>query len=48
MNMNKSFFLPGKFVMLERANDPGEALAAPGVGERLDRFAGNIKRTLLK
>ena len=48
MNMNKSFFLPGKFVMLERANDPGEALAAPGVGERLDRFAGDIKRTLLK
>ena len=48
MNMNKSFFLPGKFVMLERANYPGEALAAPGVGERLDRFAGNIKRTLLK
>ena len=48
MNMNKSFFLPGKFVMLERANDPGEALAAPGVGARLDRFAGDIKRTLLK
>ena len=48
MNMNKSFFLPGKFVMLERANDPGEALAAPGVGERLDRFVGDIKRTLLK
>lgn len=47
MNMNKSFYLPGRFTLLETANDPGEALAAPGIGDRLDAFAANIKNTLL-
>lgn len=47
LNMNKSFFLPGRFSMLETANDPGEALALPGIGERLDEFAARIRSTLL-
>lgn len=47
MNMNKSFFLPGHFSMLETANDPGEALALPGVETRLDEFASQIRSTLL-
>ena len=46
LNMNKSFYLPRRFALLETANDPGEALALPGVEERLDAFAQNIKDTL--
>lgn len=48
MNMNKSFYLPGRFVMMETANAPGEALAASGVEERLDDFGRNILCTLRK
>lgn len=47
MNMNKSFYLPPRFTMLETANDPGEALTLSGVQERLDAFAANIQSTLL-
>jgi len=47
MNMNKSFYLPGNFALLETANDPGQALRAEGIGDRLDAFAETIKGTLL-
>ena len=47
LNMNKSFHLPGNFALLETANDPGQALAQPGVEERLDAFAATIRSTLL-
>jgi len=47
MNMNKSFYLPPRFALLETANDPGEALSLPGISERLDGFAEDIRRTLL-
>ena len=42
MGMNKGFWLPGRFCMLETANDKGEALALPGIGERAERFADNM------
>ena len=45
LNMNKSFYLPGRFAMLETANDPGEALAQEGIQFRLDAFAANIRST---
>ena len=32
MGMNKGFWLPGRFCMLETANDKGEALACRGSG----------------
>lgn len=47
MNMNKSFYLPSRFAMIETANDPGEALTLPGIEERLDAFARNIRETLI-
>ena len=47
MNMNKSFYLPGNFAMLETANDPGQALRGDGITERLDAFAATIRATLL-
>ena len=46
MNMNKSFFLPGNFALMETANDPGSALSLPGIERRLDAFADNILNTL--
>ena len=42
LNMNKSFFLPPHFCLLETANDKGEALALPGIQDRADRFAENM------
>ena len=48
VNMNKSFYLPGRFALLETANNPGEALALPGIGGRLEGFARNIRRVLKK
>ena len=42
MGMNKGFWLPGRFCMLETANDKGEALALPGIRQRAERFAENM------
>ena len=45
LNMNKSFYLPPRFAMMETANAPGEALAAPGIELRLDRFVQGMEET---
>lgn len=45
LNMNKSFYLPGRFAMIETANDPGAAMRLHGIEERLGAFAGNILNT---
>ena len=42
MGMNKGFWLPGRFCMLETANDKGEALALPGIEARTEAFAENM------
>jgi len=47
MNMNKSFWLPSNFCMLETANDAGTALRLPGIETRLTEFSENILRQLL-
>ncbi len=46
MNMNKSFYLPPRFAMIETANDPGEALGLPGMEQRLDLFTRRIRETI--
>lgn len=48
MNMNKSFYLPRRFAMLETANNPGQALALPRIQERLGGFAQNMLETLCR
>ncbi|MBS6534100.1 MAG: NAD(P)H-dependent oxidoreductase [Oscillospiraceae bacterium] len=45
LNMNKSFYLPPCFALMETANAPGEALAAPGIESRLDRFVQGMEQT---
>ena len=47
LNMNKGFWLPANFCMLETANDKGEAMALPGIEERADEFAVNMLRQLI-
>ena len=47
MNMNKSFYLPPRFALMETANFPGQAMALTGIVERLEDFARNIRRTVL-
>jgi multimeric flavodoxin WrbA len=44
--MNKGFWLPPRFCLLETANDPGAAASLPGIDERLGRFAGLIRAQL--
>ena len=46
LNMNKGFWLPSNFCLLETANDAGTAVALPGIEARLDRFTENILRQL--
>ena len=46
MNMNKSFYLPPRFCMLETANDPGEALRLPGIEDRLNAFAARVRSAI--
>lgn len=47
MNMNKNFYLPGRFAMLETANDPGTAVRLPGIQARIESFADRIRQTLI-
>jgi len=48
MNMNKSFYLPGNFALMETANDPGQALRCAGIQDKLDAFAANIRSVMLE
>lgn len=47
LNMNKTFYLPGHFAMMETANQAGEAMALPGIEERMKKFAQVIRDSLL-
>ena len=46
MNMNKSFYLPPNFALIETANFPGQALNLPGIQTRLEDFGRNILEAL--
>jgi hypothetical protein len=42
LSMNKAFYLPPRFCLLETANDAGTAIRLPGIEQRLDEFADHI------
>lgn len=44
--VNKGFWLPPEFCLLETANDAGTAAVLPGIAERVGRFAGNMLEQL--
>ena len=46
LNMNKTFYLPPRFALLETANNAGQALTLDGIEERISAFADNIRKTL--
>ena len=46
LNMNKTFYLPGHFAILETANHPGEAMKLPGIEERMRQYAKRIQNNL--
>lgn len=48
LNMNKTFYLPGNFCMMETGNSPGSAMNAPGISGRIEDFAQKVQKTLLK
>ena len=45
--MNKGFWLPPEFCLLETANDPGAALKLPGIGARIECFAQRMIGSLV-
>ena len=47
MCFNKTAILPGRFCLMQTANDPGSAQKSEGIAGRLDTFAAHIARTLL-
>lgn len=44
--MNKGFYLPPNFCLMETANDAGAAMKLPGIEKRLDAFAKNMLERL--
>ena len=46
LNMNKTFYLPGNFCMMETGNSPGSAMRAEGIEKRIEIFADRVIRTL--
>ena len=46
LNMNKGFWLPAEFCLLETANDAGTAVTLPGIDSRLSKFTKSILRQL--
>ena len=46
LNMNKTFYLPGQFAMMETANNAGTAMKLPGIEQRIEAFAARICSSL--
>ncbi|MBR5268221.1 MAG: flavodoxin family protein [Lachnospiraceae bacterium] len=46
LNMNKTFYMPGNFCMMETGNAPGSAMQSEGIHERINSFASQIISTL--
>lgn len=48
INMNKTFALPGRFAIMETAQNPKEILDSEGLDERIDAFADNMRKYIIK
>jgi len=46
--LNKTFALPPRFCLMQTANNPGEAMQAEGIEERIDSFAVRMLEALRK
>ena len=45
LNMNKSFYLPPHFSLLETANERGSLVQLPGIAEQAAAFARHMARS---
>lgn len=48
LNMNKTFYLPGNFCMMETANNAGAAMKLPGIENRIKEFSEKMTHILIK
>ena len=48
LNMNKTFYLPGNFCMMETANNAGAAMKLPGIEDRIREFSEKMTHILIK
>ena len=46
LNMNKTFYMPGNFCMMETGNAPGSAIQSEGIHNRINCFASQVIHTL--
>ena len=46
MCLNRGTIVPPRFCLLQTANDPGDAMAAAGMAQRLDEFAAELRKSL--
>ncbi len=46
LNMNKTFYLPARFAMLETANHAGDACKLPDIDQRIEQFSRRLLATL--
>ena len=46
--MNKAFYLPGNFCMMETANNAGAAMKLPGIEDRIREFSEKMTHILIK
>ena len=46
--LNKTFSLPPQFCLMQTANNPGEAMQAEGIEERIDAFSSRMLSSLRK
>ena len=46
--LNKTFALPPRYCLMQTANNPGEAMQAEGIQERIDAFAARMLKALQK
>lgn len=46
LNMNKTFWLPERFAILETANDPNSIFSVEGIDRRAEGFAENILKSI--
>ena len=47
LNMNKTFYLPGNFCMMETANNAGAAMKLPGIEDRIKEFSEKMTHILI-
>lgn len=46
LNINKGFYLPPRFALMETANDPGSVLKIPNIQDKARQFAAHMQSVI--